>query len=76
MERQYGSSEKTRTQGRREKGRREKERCRTQRIGTQGRAHARTEQGGEGGGAEEAQVARFGQNQTEKPASSPAFLLP
>jgi hypothetical protein len=75
VERHHGSSEETGTQSRREKGRRQKEQGRPQRIGPEGRSHTRAEQGGEGGGAEEAQVARFDPNQTEKPARSPAFLL-
>lgn len=75
MERQHGSSEKARTQSRREKERWQKEQSRPQRIGAQGRSHTRPEQGGESGGAEEAQIARFDPNQTEKPAKSPAFLL-
>jgi len=67
VERQHGSSE--------EEERWEKEQSRPQRIGEKGRSHARAEQGGESGGAEEAQVSRFAQNATEKPAISPAFLL-
>jgi hypothetical protein len=75
VERQHGSSEEARTQIRREEERWQKEQSRPQRIGAQGRSHARAEQGGESGGAEEAQVDRFAQDSTEKPAMSPAFLL-
>lgn len=74
VERHHGSSEEARTQIRREEERWQKEQSRSQRVGAQGRSHPRAEQGGEGGGTEEAQVARFDRNKTEKPALSPAFL--
>ena len=67
MERHHGSSE--------EEERWQTEQSRPQRIGEKGRSDTRAEQGGEGGGAEETQVASFAQSETEKPATSPAFLL-
>jgi hypothetical protein len=76
VERQHGSSEEARTQIRREEERWQKEQGRSQRVGAQGRPDARAEQGGEVGGSEEAPVARFDQQETEKPATSPAFLSP
>jgi hypothetical protein len=77
VERQHGSSEETRTQSRRKEGRSNTrpQQGRPQRFGAEGSSHTRAEQGGESGGAEEAPVARFDPNQTEKPAKSPAFLL-
>jgi hypothetical protein len=60
VERQHGSSEEARTQIRREEERWQKEQSRPQRVGAQGRSHPREEQGGESGGAEEAQIARCG----------------
>ncbi len=66
MERQYGSSEEARWQ---------KEQSRPKRIGEEGRADTCAQQGGTRGGAEEAQIDRFDPNETEKPATSPAFLL-
>ncbi len=76
MERQHGSSEETRTQIRREEGRWEKEQSRPQRIGEEGSSHTCAEQGGARGGTEETQIGCLEENETEKPALSPAFLHP
>jgi hypothetical protein len=74
VERQHGSSEETRTQIRREEGRWQKEQSRPQRIGEEGSSHTCAEQGGARGGAEETQIGCLEENETEKPALSPAFL--
>jgi hypothetical protein len=74
VERQHGSSEEARTQIRRKEERWQQEQSRSQRVGTQGCSDARAEQGGEVGGSQEAQIARFDLKETEKPAKSPAFL--